>query len=141
MRQLPFGAMRGVALALLLALAYMVPSAVAGGAARTADGGCGEVRAQHAFYAVTARGSVSCGPARRVLRKFMGGGGVKHGGPYAYEEWWSLGAWRCSRGAGGYTCFRGGANYESARASMTAEWVAWECGYKPAGATVPCRKG
>src|ERR1700683_3655458 len=23
---------------------------------------------------------------------------------------------------------------------MTAQWVAWECGYKPPGATVPCEK-
>lgn len=133
--------MRRVAFALVLALAYIASSAVAGGAARTASSGCGEIRAAHAFFAVTSRGDVSCGTARRVLRTFMGGGGVRHGGPYAYEEWWTIGPWRCGHGAGSGTCFRGGSNYENARASITAQWVAWECGYKPPGATVPCKKG
>ncbi len=133
--------MRGVVLALLLAVAYMAPSALAGGVARTAGSGCGEIRAAHAFFAVTSRGSVSCRTARRVLRKFMGGGGVRHGGPYAYEEWWSVGAWRCGHGAGGGSCFQGGSSYENARASIIAEWVAWECAHKPPGATVPCKKG
>jgi hypothetical protein len=111
--------------------------------AHTADRSCEEIRSAHAFFAVTVdRGGVPCATARSVLREFMGGGGVEHGGPYAYEQWWSLGRWRCAHGAGAGTCFRGGSSYEHASAAIIAEWVAWECGYKPGeGATVPCKKG
>jgi hypothetical protein len=101
---------------------------------------CKEIRAAHAFFAVTAQGSVSCGTARHVLGEFMGGSGVKHGGPPAYQEWWSLGPWRCSYGAGAGSCFRDGSNYLTARATINADWTAWECGYQ-SGGSVPCRKG
>jgi hypothetical protein len=103
--------------------------------ARTADRGCGEILSAHSFFAVTVHGNVSCARARRVLGEFMAGGGVKHGGPHAYQQWWSLGPWRCSYGAGA-----GGCSLNGSGAAALAEWVAWECGYKPPGATAPCRK-
>jgi hypothetical protein len=105
-------------------------------AARAADRRCGEILSAHSFYAVTVhRGNVSCARAQRVLRVFMAGGGVKHGGRYAYQQWWSLGHWRCSFGAGAAGCAD-----RSAGAAILAEWVAWQCGHKPPGATAPCKK-
>ncbi len=67
----------------------------------------------------------------------MGGGGVKHGGPYGYQQWWSTGDWRCGHGAGGGGCSRPASSTHH-RAAILADWVATECGYKPKGATTPC---
>lgn len=100
---------------------------------QAAEHSCGEIRVAHAFFRVGKRGPVTCGTARTVMRSFMAGKGIKHGGRYAYEQWWALGRWRCGHGAGGGGCTRGDASIE-------ASWVAWECGYKPPEATVPCRR-
>jgi hypothetical protein len=109
--------------------------------ARAADRSCGEIVVAHAFYAVAiSRGGVVCATARRVLREFMGGGGVEHGGPSAAQMVWSLGRWRCGFGAGGGGCIRGGSNTMNAGSVISAEWTAWVCGYKPSGAKVPCER-
>lgn len=114
----------------MLALTGAAQAAPRGRVARR----CGDIHAEHAFFRVeVTSGQVGCGVARYVLRRFMGGHGVEHGGPYAYEQWWSLGHWRCGHGAGGGGCRRGAA-------MILAEWVAWECGHEPAGVTTPCRR-
>ncbi len=109
----------------------------AAGSSAAAGRSCDDILSAHAFFSVTIeRGSVSCASARRVLTILMGGGGVKHGGPYAYQQWSSVGDWRCGFGAGGAVCsLPASRNHGSARAE--AEWLAWECGHKPGG-TVPC---
>jgi len=102
--------------------------------ALAANRGCGQIRVAHAYYAVRIeRGNVGCPAARRALRMLFELRGTRHGGPYAYEEWWSVGAWRCGFAAGSGTCNRGGAR-------VTAIWRAWECGHQPGGPTTPCRR-
>ena len=116
-----------------VALLIAVCALIFPGAAH-ASRGCGSLRSAHAFFRVViVHGSASCGEARNVLQRFMAGAGVEHGGPYAYQQYWSLGAWRCGHGAGGSGCSRG-------RSLIQALWVADECGHKPAGATAPCRR-
>jgi hypothetical protein len=86
----------------------------------------------HAFFTATVQhGRVGCATTRYVLSKVLGGAGVKHGGPYAYQESWTLDGWRCGFGAGAVGCSRG-------NDSIDAEWLAYECGYEPEEATAPC---
>lgn len=106
---------------------------IAGGASASADAAtpsCTAITNSHAFYTVTVNnGRVSCRTARYVLSHVLVGDGVKHGGPYAYEEWRTFDGWRCGFGAGGASCVR-------ARAGISTNWVADECGHKLG--TAPC---
>jgi hypothetical protein len=133
----------GCCLAVIVLAAATFPGPVRGarvhGIARSGTTArvCDDILSLHAFYSVTVRAGSSCSTARRVLHTFMGGGGVAHGGPAAYQQWWSVAGWRCGYGAGGGACLRS-VSGRRARASIVADWLAWECGYKPQGATVPC---
>jgi hypothetical protein len=137
-QHIPFGVFGGILLIAVLMLGVAVTPTGATVRKAAAGRSCDDIFSQHAFYSVTvSRGSVSCETGRRVLGKFMGGGGVKHGGQYAYQQWWSIGDWRCGFGAGAGGCSRA-ASKRDPSASIIAQWLAWECGYKPSGATVPC---
>jgi hypothetical protein len=88
---------------------------------------CGHFRAGKGykirFHVTIERGHVRCRTARRVLRKFMNGGGRMHGprdGP-AYRQYWTIGRWRCGHGAGGGACVRHGKNYRTARDYIAAQ--------------------
>ncbi len=127
---------RVVALGALFAVVCVAGAAPASGNAATP--GCDAIRVSEsrlesdAFFSVTVEsGHVSCGTARGMLGRLLAGGGVQHGGPYAYQEWWTLDGWRCGFGAGAASCERAGA-------TISTEWVADECGHRPAGATAPC---
>ncbi len=130
-----------VAVSLAFAGTAQATPAAAFPKAHAADRRCGEIPSEHTFFAVTVdRGGVPCATARNVVREFMDGGGVKHGGPYAYEQWWSLGKWRCTHGAGGGACMRGGSRWADAKDQIEMQQVASECGY-PSFTTLPCKKG
>ncbi len=130
-----------LALAALVSIVLTnVEAVVAAGSAESAAArkSCDDILVGHGFYSVAVRrGHAYCVTARRVLSELFAGGGVKHGGPYAYEQWWSIGDWRCGFGAGGAGCSRKASNKHPS-ASILATWLAWECGYKPRGATAPC---
>lgn len=111
---------RAAALGVLCAAIGVAGTVVA--SADAATPGCVAITNSHAFYSVTVNnGRVSCGTARYVLSDVLAGRGVKHGGPYAYEEWLTFDGWRCGFGAGGASCVR-------ARAGISTNWVADECG-------------
>lgn len=77
---------------------------------------CRSVRARGRRFRVTiVKGSVRCRTARRILRAFFSGKGVKHGGPSNAQTYWTLGRWRCGTGTGGGGCIRGGRDYRVAR--------------------------
>jgi hypothetical protein len=136
-QQIRFGAL-GVLLFVVLILGVAATPTRASVRMASAGRSCEDIFGQHAFYSVTvSRGSVSCETSRRILGKLMAGGGVKHGGQYAYQQWWSIGDWRCGFGTGAGECSRA-ASTRDLSASIIAQWLAWECGYKPTGATVRC---
>jgi hypothetical protein len=110
----------GTAAALLL----LVPVAAPAGNApapvtAAAKRSCKSVTARgRRFRVVINRGAVSCRLARNVLRDFMSGKGIKHGGPSSAETYWTLRGWKCGTGAGGGGCIRHGPTYRTAR-----DWI------------------
>jgi hypothetical protein len=78
------------------------------------------------------RGHVRCAVARRVLRKFLSGGGVEHGSGPESNRTWTIGRWRCGHGTGGGACIRGGSSTANAR-----DWIIAQC----AGRCEPASSG
>ena len=121
-------ARRGALLLVLVAVAAVAPGALATAAPTGHADGATVAHAARAcdgfrlhglrFHVTVERGPVSCRTARRVLRRFLAGGGVKHGGPSSAETYWTLGRWKCGTGAGGGGCIRGGRTFRTAR-----DWV------------------
>lgn len=124
-------ARRGGLLLLLVTLATVTLGASAmavptghpdGATASRAARACGSFRLQGLRFHVTVqRGPVRCRTARRVLRRFLAGGGVKHGGPSSAQTYWTLGRWKCGTGAGGGGCIRGGRTFRTARDRIIAQ--------------------
>jgi hypothetical protein len=83
---------------------------------------CGHIHAGGARLKVSIqRGKVKCHTARHVLKRFMNGGGKKHGGGSNATTYWTIGHWRCGYGAGGGACIRHGHNYKTARDFISAQ--------------------
>jgi hypothetical protein len=82
---------------------------------------CGRIKADpKGHFKVSRKGSVSCRKARSVIRQFLDEHkGKKHGGPYGYNTYWTLGHWKCGTGAGGGGCTR-----KHPRARVQGIWTA-----------------
>jgi hypothetical protein len=97
--------MRLTALAIITAVALLVPAAGASSATS-----CGRIQAHGFTFNVTVgSGRVSCREARSTMKAFLSGGGTEHGGPSSpsFKKTWTLhGGWRCGFGTGGGGCTR-----------------------------------
>jgi hypothetical protein len=88
--------------------ATSIAAHASGSSAASAWKRCGKIKADpKGHFKVSKKGSVSCRSARKLMRQFLvQHKGTKHGGPYGYNTYWTLGRWKCRAGAGGGGCTR-----------------------------------
>jgi hypothetical protein len=105
-RPITFPAMRICRSLLLLVLLAAASSYAQAAPARTAHAHrCAEIHAKGAtFGIVVRRGRVRCGEARKIMRLFLSGHGVRHGTGPLVGVTWTLDGWTCGYAAGGGGC-------------------------------------